>query len=168
MLTFILLLLFYRFRRGRLFVAHFPLDFLLFSKELNTCTCVHNKRDAAIKLKWKSQWPGTGLFKFHIALSTSKRGYSLRIISNRIGPNRRRAVKEWSIAFSDLNGNVNYDNIERYTSCPEQGPFIFHMFSILPSCSQHLSASVNQPIKLTVTDFQHLCNCQWEGLLLDR
>ena len=38
----------------------------------------------------------------------------------------------------------------------QQGPFIFHMFSILPSWAQNLLlASVNQPIKLTVTDFQH-------------
>ena len=30
-----------------------------------------------------------------------------------------------------------------------------------------LLASVNQPVKLTVTDFQHFCNCQWEDLLIN-
>ena len=52
---------------------------------------------------------------------------------------------------------------------PQQSTFIFHMFSTLPSWAQNsLLASVNQPINLTVTGFQHFCNCQWEDLLLNR
>ena len=61
---------------------------------------------------------------------------------------------------------IQIQQMQNIAILPQRGTFIFHMFSTLPSWAQNLLlASVNQPIKLTVTDFQHFCNCHWAILL---
>ena len=71
------------------------------------------------------------------------------------------------LVLSCRGSNLEYFITSRYirSILPQQGTFIFRMFSTLPSWAQNLLlASINQPIKLTVTDFQQFCNCQWEDL----